>query len=148
MGHAPFLIRFSLRPGRREGFARLRLSATSLTFIEKLTRFIEVTRIEVLGYAITKDASWCFKQPRINKMAAEISLVFLGGIADSGKSALMRELQVLTGVEAVRISDCLKKPLGVPEDKDNDKPLRAGVIYRDWKFEAEKKAINELGEKI
>jgi hypothetical protein len=58
----------------------------------------------------------------------------------------MYELRELTGVEAIRISDCFKKPLDAPDDEK--KPLSAGVIYRDWKSEAEPKGIEELGNRV
>lgn len=77
-------------------------------------------------------------------MSTEVSLVLIGGIADSGKSALMEELQGIDGVQAIRISDCFREPLEAPENK----PLSAGVIYRDWKSEAEVKGVKELGDKI
>lgn len=74
-------------------------------------------------------------------MSSEISLVFLGGIADSGKSALIDVLQEgRPGVKGVRVSDYFRKPLEAPENE----PLSAGVIYRDWKSEAEHKAVEAL----
>src|ERR1051325_1201367 len=73
-------------------------------------------------------------------MSSQISLVFLGGIADSGKSDMMEELKSLNGVRAVRISDYFKDPLNATQDPI----LSAGAIYRDWKSEAEAQAVASL----
>ena len=91
-----------------------------------------------------------------------MSLVFLGGIADSGKSALLREIDRVgnskniakcerEGIERnekddevrlIYISDSFKQPLNAP-----DGPLSAAVIYVDWKSK-ESVAIDDLCKKI
>jgi len=73
-------------------------------------------------------------------MSGEITLVFLGGIADSGKSALMGKLKTLEGVEFENISDHFKTALG--EDT-----LQA-LDFLDWKSKAESKAVQNLGNRI
>lgn len=82
-------------------------------------------------------------------MSGEISLVFLGGIADSGKSALKIKLETLAGIEFVSISDYFKDALEnyFKLTEKTDGTLRA-LEYVDWKSKSESKAIELLGGKI
>ncbi len=74
-------------------------------------------------------------------MANETSLIFIGGIKDSGKSELAKRLGTGSGFKVARISDYFRDVLdGWPKDK---KDLTAAVVYMDWKKD-EGRAIQKL----
>jgi adenylate kinase len=80
-------------------------------------------------------------------MAGEISLVFLGGIADSGKSDLRPKLEALPGVKWVNISTHFKKALEGFFLK-NLGEANVALDYVEWKSKAEDTAVQLLGEEI
>lgn len=78
-------------------------------------------------------------------MAGEISLVFLGGIADTGKSALTRVIeQRIAGVVPIKISEYFKLALQEKLTMTIDGPLAAAMVYSvDWKS-VESRAVEML----
>lgn len=69
------------------------------------------------------------------------SLIFIGGIKDSGKSDLAKKLGTDPGFRVARLSDYFGAVLdGWPEKTD----LTTAVVYVDWKRLAEGKAIDRL----
>ena len=82
-------------------------------------------------------------------MPSEISLIFVGGVADSGKSILIDKVNELIEAEEnvsiaeERISHYLKEPLGWPPDKR----LTSAASLKDWKI-YEERAISQLCESI
>lgn len=76
-------------------------------------------------------------------MASAISLVFLGGIADSGKTALAESLAQNSEVRAEKISRFFRDAMPVLR-KGNGDQGRPALIYADWKSTGEEGAIDKL----
>jgi hypothetical protein len=81
-------------------------------------------------------------QASANRSDRSLSLVFLGGIADSGKSALVQQLKLLDDVRAFSVSDFLRAALAQRGKQPNTK-LGAEVTFIDWKT-FERDAIDYL----
>lgn len=80
-------------------------------------------------------------------MPGEISLVFLGGIADSGKSDLKPLLEKLPGVKWINISSQFKTALGEVFHQDFGED-NVALDYVEWKSRAEERALQLLGDQI
>ena len=87
-----------------------------------------------------------------NTMVHEIPILFLGGSTRSGKSIIGNRLEkkLLVGVQRIKFSEMLKRHLTDPRNKKlpDEDPLSSGVVYVDWKSQAESEATKDLCKEI